>query len=230
MGGLGNSSILSLILLLTFFIAGSLICALLAATLSLTEGKSIAYVVESGDVSGDEFEAKTDNPVVKTASLLQEEVAILKAEFNSNFSDVDDTYDIKSPINSISDGCFPGNFNKSRCLKRIATGILQYVKQMQYVKEEFQSTLVDGIIHRTSTLQNLVKDLQKPKDRADDDKISEDILPKDSQWERKTVTKAILRSFDQFLIDAHRALRHITRTRKFGERRHQLPHELTPLN
>ncbi|XP_062385935.1 interleukin-6-like [Sardina pilchardus] len=100
---------------------------------------------------------------------------------------------------------------------------------MQHVKEDFQSTLVDGIIHRTSDLQNLVKKV-RPKDRADDDTtVSEEVLPKVDSWERKKATKAILRSFDQFLIDAHRALRHITRSKKF-ERRHQLPQESTPLN
>lgn len=74
------SSRLSLIQLVTFFIAGLLTSAVLAAVVLLAEGKSIGSIAESGDLSGDESETNIENPVLTRAFTLQQEVAELKAQ------------------------------------------------------------------------------------------------------------------------------------------------------
>ncbi|XP_031442385.1 interleukin-6-like [Clupea harengus] len=205
-----------------------LVSAFLAVTLSRTEGKSIATVEESAGISGDDFEGNAKNSVVSTASVLQQDVATLLAEFISKFPEIEETNDvIVSPINSSSDGCFKANFSKSRCLKRIFSGLQQYKKQMEYVKKDFQSTLVDGIIYRTSILLNTVKDMQRHKTG---NMSSEVVLPTGSQWVKMTVVNAILRSFNQFLIDTHRAMRYMNRPKMIGEKRHHLPQAATALD
>ncbi|KAL2080638.1 hypothetical protein ACEWY4_024431 [Coilia grayii] len=188
-----------------------LISALLAATLSLSEGKSIANSLESGATSGDELQATNSNPVVDLAGLLQADVDKLQQEFLAQFSEIENgvNYDIASPINSTADGCFKANFNKFRCLKRIYTGLHQYEEQMLYVKKEFQSHLVDGVIYRTRNLQKTVRDMQQK--HKSSDTVPEHVLPTGSPWVKKTVVNAILRSYNQFLIHAHRALRYMSK-------------------
>ncbi|XP_063040925.1 interleukin-6-like isoform X2 [Engraulis encrasicolus] len=187
-----------------------LFSALLAAALSLSEGAPLSTAVESADISGDESHPSNRHPVVSAAYVLHADVDRLLKQFQEQNSQVKEGhYHIQSPINSSADGCFSFHFNKFRCLKRIYAGLHQFEDQMQYVNRELESQLADGIIYRTRNLQRAVKEMQQT--HTSDDTFPKQELPTESKWMKMTVVNGILQSYKQFLIYAHRALRHMSK-------------------
>ncbi|XP_043921437.1 interleukin-6-like [Protopterus annectens] len=119
------------------------------------------------------------------------------------------------PRITVEDGCYGSNFNKEKCLQKIATGLylfrpyLLFVQDTLVTEEKEAKKLVQTTKHLADAVNLVIKHITETQTvTAEIPKTILEALPSEKVWIQKVTSRFILQNFIIFMEQTIRALRH----------------------
>ncbi|XP_045053341.2 interleukin-6 [Desmodus rotundus] len=113
------------------------------------------------------------------------------------------------PKLTMRDGCFQSGFNQETCLMRLTTGLVEFQVYLEYLQNTFEDN-AKAMQMRIKALVNILKQ-KNPDEKAVPEPTTDPGLLQQmrsqSEWRKTTTTRLILRSLEDFLQFAQRAVR-----------------------
>ncbi|XP_036992198.2 interleukin-6 isoform X1 [Artibeus jamaicensis] len=107
------------------------------------------------------------------------------------------------------DGCFQSGFNEKTCLTRLTTGLVKFQVYLQYLQNTFEDN-AKAMQMRIKALVNILKQKNPDEEATPEPTTDASLLEQmqaQNEWRKTTTIHLILRSLEDFLQFAQRAVR-----------------------